>query len=116
MVWDAFDHLRSPTIATGAATTLFLALAALTVHQSGYWLTSSDFLERTIEVNPQAGFAYNNRGDAELANGDLTAALADYRACVEHDPTRVKAYINLAEVYTWCWNQPRRPNARSPRR
>ena len=34
------------------------------------------------------------------ANGDLATALADYQACVAHDPTRVKAHINLAEVYT----------------
>jgi Flp pilus assembly protein TadD len=70
------------------------------LRQSGYWLTSSAFLHHTIDVNSSAGFAYNNLGDTALANGDLTAALDNYRACVAHDPTRVKAYVNLAEVYT----------------
>ncbi len=51
-------------------------------------------------MNPAAAFAYNNLGDVALANGDLPAALADYQACVEHDPTHAKVRINLAEVYT----------------
>ena len=82
------------------AATAFITLALLSFHQSRNWLTSADFLHHTIDVNPAAGFAYNNLGDAALANGDLETALADYRACVAHDPTRVKAQINLAEVYT----------------
>jgi Tfp pilus assembly protein PilF len=105
MVADAVDGARSQMIAARVAATAYLALALLSFNQSRYWLASSTFLRHTIDVNPAAAFAYNNLGDAELADGDLGAALADYRACVERDPTRVKAHINLAEVYT-ALNQP----------
>ena len=100
MVADAVDGARSQMTAARVAATAYLALALLSFNQSRYWLMSSTFLRHTIDVNPAAAFAYNNLGDAELANGDLGAALADYRACVERDPTRVMAEVNLAEVYT----------------
>jgi tetratricopeptide (TPR) repeat protein len=100
MVADAVDGARPQMIAARVAATAYVALGVLSFSQSRYWLGSSALLRHTIDVNPAAAFAYNNLGDAELANGDLPAALADYRACVEHDPTLVKAHINLAEVYT----------------
>jgi tetratricopeptide (TPR) repeat protein len=105
MVADAVDYVRPQLLAQLAAATVLMALAALSFNQSRTWLSSSALLQHTIDVNPAAGFAYNNLGDTALANGDLAGALADYQACIEHDPTRVKAYINLAEVYT-ALNQP----------
>ena len=105
IVADAVDGARSQMTAARVAATACLALALLSFNQSRYWLMSSTFPRHTIDVNPAAAFAYNNLGDAELANGDLDAALADYRACVERDPTRVMAQVNLAEVYT-ALNQP----------
>jgi protein O-mannosyl-transferase len=104
-VADAFEQATSQRLAAVGAATAFIALAALSFNQSRSWLTSMDLLHHTIDVNPAAGFAYNNLGDIALGNGDLPAALADYQACVAHDPTRVKAQINLAEVYT-ALNQP----------
>jgi Flp pilus assembly protein TadD len=100
MVSDAVDHVRPRSLAVSGGAVVLVALAVLTFRQSRYWLTSADFLRHAIDVNPDAGFAYNNLGDTALASGDLVAALADYQACVEHDPTHVKARINLAEVYT----------------
>lgn len=100
VVADVADLVKSPAVVTRAAAVLFVGLAALSVAQAGHWVTSTDLLRHTIAVNPDAAFAYNNLADAELASGDLVAALADYQACVAHDPTRAKAYINLAEVYT----------------
>jgi tetratricopeptide (TPR) repeat protein len=105
MVAEAVDRARPQTIAARVAATAYVTLAVLSFSQSRHWLVSSALLRHTIDVNPAAAFAYNNLGDAELANGDLGAALADYRACVEHDPSLVKAHINLAEVYT-ALNQP----------
>jgi len=96
----ALLDLRSPAFATRGAVVLLGALAARAFGQGGYWLTSADLLRHTIAVNPAAAFAYNNLGDAELARGELPAALADYQASAHHDPGRAKAYINLAEVYT----------------
>jgi tetratricopeptide (TPR) repeat protein len=100
MVADAVDHARLPKIAMPGAAIVFIALAALTFQQSRHWLTSAELLHHTIDVNPAAAFAYNNLGDTALANGDFATALADYQACVAHDPMRAKAHINLAEVYT----------------
>jgi tetratricopeptide (TPR) repeat protein len=95
-VSEAFDRLKSPVVAGIAVA----GLAALTLAQSGNWLTAPDFLRHTIDVNPRAGFAFNNLGDLELASGDQAAALNAYEAAVRAEPTLVKAYINLAEVYT----------------
>jgi tetratricopeptide (TPR) repeat protein len=105
MISDALEELKRRTAALRVAAVLFLVLAILSFRQGRHWSTSSAFLRHTVDVNPTAGFAFNNLGDIELANGDLTAALADYKACVEREPTRTKAYINLAEVYT-ALNQP----------
>ena len=102
---DAVERVKAQKIAMRGAAAVLVVLTALTFSQSSHWLSSSDFLRHTIAVNPAAGFAYNNLGDIELANGDLAAARADYQAGVERDPTLVKAYINLAEVHT-ALNQP----------
>ncbi len=93
---ELLDRLKSPAFAAVGVS----VLGVLTVVQSGNWSTSSDFLRHTIDVNPRAGFAFNNLGDAHLANGDLGAALNAYEAAVRAEPTLVKAYINLAETYT----------------
>ena len=105
MVADAVDYVGPRRIAVGVISAALVVLAALSFNQSRYWVNSSDFLHHTIDVNVDAAFAYNNLGDKELANGEYAAALADYQACVQHDPTRVKAYLNLAEVYS-ALNQP----------
>lgn len=83
----------------GVLSLAVLGLAARSFDQSRHWLTSAALLQHTIAVNPDAGFAYNNLGDIEQARGDYPAALAHYRAGVEHDPGLIKAYVNLAEVY-----------------
>ncbi|HXU23402.1 MAG TPA: tetratricopeptide repeat protein [Tepidiformaceae bacterium] len=105
IVSEAFDYVRPQRVAMLGAATLFITLAVLSFNQSGHWLTNSAFLRHTIEVNPSAGFAYNNLGDTALAKGDLNEALTDYKACIERDSARTRAYINLAEVYT-ALNQP----------
>lgn len=97
---ELVDHVETRQTGLRAAAIVVAALAVLAFIQSGHWLTSPGFLRHTIDVNPMAAFAYDNLGDTELANGDLTAALADYQAAIERDPSRVKTYVNLAEVYT----------------
>jgi tetratricopeptide (TPR) repeat protein len=100
MVADTFDHLNARRHPLLCAATVLIVLAALSFNQSRTWLTSADFLHHALDINPAAGFAYNNLGNVALANGDLPAALADYQACLEHDRTHAKVRINLAEVYT----------------
>ena len=99
VVADAVDYLRPRKIVLGAISVALAVLAALSFNQSRYWTNSSAFFQHTIEVNPDAAFAYHNRGRAEQANGEYAAALADYQACLRHSPTLLKAYTNLAQVY-----------------
>jgi tetratricopeptide (TPR) repeat protein len=99
IVSDVVTSLKNRTLVVSAGASIFVALATVTVGQTRHWLTSMDFLRHTIDVNGTAGFAYNNLGDIELANGDLSAAMSDYQSSIKIDPNRVKAYINLAEVY-----------------
>ena len=97
VVADAIDFIRPRKIVV--IPVALVVLAALSFNQSQYWTNSSAFLHHTIDVNPDASFAYFNLGHTEQANGDLAAAATDYKACVAHDPTRLKAYVNLAQVY-----------------
>ena len=105
VVADAVEYIRPRKIVLGVISIALVALAALSFNQSRYWTNSSDFLHHTIDVNADAAFAYHNLGHAEQANGDFAAALADYQACLARDPTLLKAYINLAQVYSEL-NQP----------
>jgi protein O-mannosyl-transferase len=99
VVADVADDIKPRRLVLSVAAMVIVALAALSFNQSRYWTTSSDFLRHTIAVNPDAAFAYHNLGHAEQANGAYEAAAADYRACLAHDPTRLKAYVNLAQTY-----------------
>jgi tetratricopeptide (TPR) repeat protein len=100
VIAELAERVKSRSRLSGGAGVILVGLAALSFHQSGYWMTSAALLRHAIDVNPEAAFAYNNLADVELGNGDLPAALADYQACAQHDPNGAKAYINLAEVYT----------------
>ncbi len=100
VVADAAAYLKPTKVVVGAISVALVALAALSFGQTRYWTQSSDFLHHTIDVNPDAAFAYHNLGHTEQANGAYAAAAADYEACLAHDPTRLKAYVNLAQVYS----------------
>ena len=105
VIGDAVDHFRPRKIAFSAVFAASVALAALSFGQSRHWISSSAFLHHTINVNPDAAFAYHNLGHAAQANGDYATALVNYKACLAHDPTHLKAYVNLAQVYGQL-NQP----------
>jgi protein O-mannosyl-transferase len=105
VIGDAVDHFRSRKVVFGAVLAALGMLAALSFSQSRHWTSSSAFLRHTIDVNPGAAFAYHNLGRAAQANGDYTTALANYQACLAHDPSHLKAYVNLAQVYAQL-NQP----------
>jgi tetratricopeptide (TPR) repeat protein len=99
VVADTVERFRSRKVATRAVAVVLAGLALLSFEQSRFWGGSTELLRHTLDVNPNAAFAYNNLGDVELGNGEPAAALADYQACVRIDPTRARAYINLAEIY-----------------
>jgi tetratricopeptide (TPR) repeat protein len=105
VIGDAVDHFRPRKLVLGAVLAALGILAALSFGQSRHWTSSSAFLHHTIDVNPDAAFAYHNLGHAAQANGDYATALANYQACLAHDSTHLKAYVNLAQVYVQL-NQP----------
>lgn len=102
---DVVESVKARTVAERGGALVIGVLAILSFNQSRNWLDSGDFLRHTLDVNPDAAFAYSNLGDAELANGDLPAALSYYQSAVQHDPTLVHALINLADIYATS-NQP----------
>ena len=99
VVADVVDQLRARKLALAVMAVALVALAVGSSNQSRYWVSNGDFLRHTLDVNPDAAFAYYNRADAERASGEYAAAIADYRACVEHRPTELKASIGLAAAY-----------------
>jgi len=99
VIGDAIDYFRSRRSALGAVSAALVAFAALSFGQSRHWMGSPAFLHHTIDVNPDAAFAYHNLAHAAQANGDYKAALSNYQACLAHDPSHLKAYVNLAQVY-----------------
>lgn len=51
-----------------------------------------------IELNPQYGKAYNNRGNAHASLGDLEQALADYDRALELDDSLDLTYYNRGAI------------------
>jgi Flp pilus assembly protein TadD len=43
--------------------------------------------------------AYNNRGIAKIAKGDLDGAIADFRQAIKTDPNHPEAYTNLGLIW-----------------
>jgi protein O-mannosyl-transferase len=99
IVADATEHTKLPRVAARVASLVLIVFAILSFNQSRYWGDNGDFLQRTIELNPGASFAYDNLGYRDFANGDYSAALAQFQACIQRDPNHVSAYINMAEAY-----------------
>jgi tetratricopeptide (TPR) repeat protein len=96
---DIVDILQPRRWALGALSLAFVVLALLSFRQSHHWTSNGEFLRHTIAVNPKAAFAYHNLGRAEQATGDYPAALADYQSCLKLEPTLLRAYVHVAEVY-----------------
>ncbi|PLK44541.1 tetratricopeptide repeat protein [Emticicia sp. TH156] len=57
-----------------------------------------DFFSEAIEKTPTFADAYNNRGMAKLATGNLGGAIADFEKAVSLDSDFVLAKYNLAEA------------------
>jgi len=63
-----------------------------------YELAIADYT-RAISLDPNAGYAFNGRGNAYKAKGDLDQALADYDRTVRLDPNDAVAVNNRGVVY-----------------
>jgi tetratricopeptide (TPR) repeat protein len=69
---------------------------------SKYWLHDyvgavADY-DKAIQLNPQCGGFYCNRGQSKFALSDMTGALADYNKAIELDPDMAIAYFNRGQL------------------
>jgi tetratricopeptide (TPR) repeat protein len=64
----------------------------------------SDF-DRAAELSPRNAYAHYNKGNALVALGDYTSALAAYRKAIELKADFGEAYYNLAYVYFQLGNR-----------
>jgi tetratricopeptide (TPR) repeat protein len=99
VVADVIDCVRPHKLAFVGLSAALLALASLSFGQTRHWTSNGEFLRHTLAVNPRAAFAHHNRGRVEQTNGDFAAALTDYQACLTLEPSSLRSYVNLAEVY-----------------
>lgn len=78
---------------------VFAALGYL-YYFAGRLRESHEAFARTIALDPDYAEAYNNRGYLHIVLGDLEAAEADLRTCLDKEATLLRARYNLALV-TW---------------
>lgn len=93
-------RLRLPARASAAISGgAILALAALCVHQVGYWRDDSTLFLHALEVTEGNPLAHNNLAHAFLERGELSEAEPHLREAIRLDPTYVDAYLNLGRLY-----------------
>lgn len=77
-----------------------IVLSVLTIRQTAIWKDSVSLWSREIEVYPMAvPMAYNSRGSAYHAGGELQRAIDDYTASITLNPFDPMPYNNRALVF-----------------
>ena len=59
---------------------------------------ATDYTE-AIRLDPQYATAYYNRGNVQVGQGNLMAAISDYSEAIRLDPQYAAAYNNLGEIH-----------------
>ena len=68
----------------GAALVMAMALFAYSAYgRNAVWKNSLSLFSDVIEKNPEAGLAYNNRGNIRKEQNDFKAAMEDYNKAIE---------------------------------
>ena len=81
-----------------AATLVMGTLSALTWLQVGYWKSSVELFQHTLEVTTDNPVAHYNIGIILTDQGKLDAALNHYAAAIRSNPRLKKAYYNQAII------------------
>jgi len=89
---------RRARFATLASAAALLFLGALTFRQSGFWRDSITLWTREIDLEPSCALAWQNRGCAHLARGNLSSALADLSRSLALDPQPTSAWHDRGTV------------------
>jgi len=75
----------------------FLAFQSYTYTQ--VWSDSLTLYNDILAKNPEAVYAYNNRAEIHLSNGNQDLALKDYKKATEIKPDYHEAYYNMGLIY-----------------
>ncbi len=67
--------------------------------QVGYWSDSTALWSRTLDVTRSNSRAHLNLGQARYAAGDVSNAVAHYKACLQLEPGFGLAWYNLGVAY-----------------
>jgi protein O-mannosyl-transferase len=81
------------------AVSLGLALLALcSFRQAAVWRDTETLFARALAINPVSWIAYNNRGMAQLAHGELARAAAEFEQVLRLRPEHIHAHNNLGLI------------------
>ena len=70
-----------------------------TVLRNEDWKTPERLWKATLKVSPLSGRAHNNMGDVYSREGNMEAAVLEFRKAIELNPNYADACHNLANVY-----------------
>lgn len=97
--------IRAEKLKTKSVAVLFLfifiisAFAARAVARNEDWKTPERLWRQTVLASPESPRAHNNMGDAFAQEGNLDAAIGEFKKAIELRPDYADAYHNLANIY-----------------
>ncbi|AOE83566.1 tetratricopeptide repeat protein [Pseudomonas sp. TCU-HL1] len=68
------------------------------LYSHGFSVSALDGFNKSIELMPNYGYAYNNRGAALLSLNELNGARADFEMAISLVPKNSNSYIGLAQA------------------
>ncbi|MDD4940065.1 MAG: tetratricopeptide repeat protein [Candidatus Omnitrophica bacterium] len=89
----------SAPILLGAAVFIICASGVRTVARNEDWKTQERFWRQTALVSNKSPRAHNNMGDVYGREGNLDAAIREFKKAIELRPNYADAYHNLAHIY-----------------
>jgi hypothetical protein len=93
--------LRYAHPAAAGCAVVLVTLAALTVHQLGYWRTEESILQRNLDLTPHKSIGYNALGIMYQMHNDHPRAQAAYKQAIDLAPDFISPRVSLANIYSF---------------